>query len=94
MATKPDASASKNTLAPLPIFLWEGVDKRGKVMKGEMTGRNEGIVKAELRRQGLDIRTVKPKPKPRRGGSSIKPKDIATVSRQLATMMPVSYTHL
>lgn len=87
MATKPDAPASKNTLAPLPIFLWEGVDKRGKVMKGEMTGRNEGIVKAELRRQGLDIRTVKPKPKPRRGGSSIKPKDIATVSRQLATMM-------
>jgi type IV pilus assembly protein PilC len=87
MATKTEAAKPKNTLAPLPIYVWEGVDKRGKVMKGEMTGRNEGIVKAELRRQGLDVRNIKPKPKPRGGGASIKPKDIATVSRQLATMM-------
>lgn len=87
MATKTEAAKPKNTLAALPIYVWEGVDKRGKVMKGEMTGRNEGIVKAELRRQGLDVRNIKPKPKRRRGGASIKPKDIATVSRQLATMM-------
>ena len=69
------------------MFLWEGVDKRGKVMKGEMAGRNEGLVKAELRRQGLDVKVVKPKPKPRRGGGPIKPKDIAIISRQMATMM-------
>lgn len=69
------------------MFSWEGVDKRGKVMKGEMAGRNIGLVKAELRRQGLDVRNVKPKRQSRRGGSAIKPKDIASISRQMATMM-------
>lgn len=43
------ATAKKKPLDTPPVFLWEGVDKRGKVMKGEMTGRNEGLVKAELR---------------------------------------------
>lgn len=84
MATTP---AKKKPLDTPPVFLWEGVDKRGKVMKGEMAGRNEGLVKAELRRQGLDVKSVKPKPKPRRGGAAIKPKDIAVISRQMATMM-------
>ena len=84
---RPAAAPKKPTIAPLPEFLWEGVDKRGKTMKGEMSARNEGLVKAELRRQGLDVKSVKPKPKPRRGGAAIKPKDIAGVSRQMATMM-------
>ena len=88
MATQTTAKTStKATLAALPSFVWEGVDKRGKVMKGEMAGRNEGIVKAELRRQGLEVRAVKPKPRSRRGGPAIKPRDIAALSRQLATMM-------
>lgn len=87
MASKTSAAATKQPLPTIPVFVWQGVDKRGKVMKGEMSGRNEGIVKAELRRQGLDVTLVKPKPKRRGGGASIKPRDIAAMARQLATMM-------
>ena len=73
----------------LPMYVWEGVDKRGKVMKGEQQARNANMLRAELRKQGIQPRTVKPKPKPLFGdtGSRITPKDIAVFSRQLATMM-------
>jgi len=70
-------------------FVWEGTDKRGTKMKGESAARNANLLKAELRRQGINPTTVKPKPKPLFGqaGSTITPKDIAFFSRQMATMM-------
>ena len=73
----------------LPMYVWEGVDKRGKVMKGEQQARNANMLRAELRKQGIQPRIVKPKPKPLFGGTGarITPKDIAVFSRQLATMM-------
>ncbi len=73
----------------LPMFVWEGTDKRGKKMKGEQQSRNANLLRAELRRQGINPTLVKAKPKPLFGGSGqrIKPKDIAVFSRQLATMM-------
>ena len=74
---------------PTPLFVWEGTDKRGVVMKGEQQAKNANIVRAELRRQGITPRTVKVKPKPLFGGGGkrITPGDIAVFSRQLATMM-------
>jgi len=73
----------------LDTFLWEGKDKRGKTLKGEKTGRNEMLLKAELRQQGIITTRVRKKPKPLFGGAgkSIKPKDIAVFTRQLATML-------
>ena len=73
----------------LPLFVWEGTDKRGKKMKGEQQSRNANLLRAELRRQGINPTLVKAKPKPLfgGGGSRIKPRDIAIFSRQLATMM-------
>ena len=73
----------------LPMFVWEGVDKRGKKMKGEQQAKNANMLRAELRKQGIQPSVVKPKPKPLFGdtGSRITPKDIAVFSRQLATMM-------
>ena len=71
-------------------YQWTGKDKRGKVLKGEKTGRSDTIVKAELRQQGIVPTKVKKKPKDLFGGKSgkrIKPADIATFSRQLATML-------
>ena len=71
-------------------FQWSGKDRRGKVLKGERTGRNETIVKAELRQQGITPTKVRKKPQSLFGGNSgrrIKPKDIAAFSRQLATML-------
>lgn len=73
----------------LPIFVWEGTDKRGKKMKGEQVSKNANMLRAELRRQGIQPRVVKVKPKPLFGsaGKKISAKDIAVFSRQLATMI-------
>ncbi len=73
----------------LQTFKWVGLDKRGTKIKGEYAAKNAGLVKAELRRQGINPQTVKPKAKPLFGesGSRIKARDIAVFSRQLATMM-------
>ena len=70
-------------------FLWTGLDKRGTRMKGEQVGKNASLIKAELRRQGINPQTVKPKPKPLFGktGKKVTAREIAVFSRQLATMM-------
>lgn len=72
------------------MFVWEGTDKTGKRVKGEMTGQSDTLVKAVLRRQGINPKKVKKKPKPlfsSSGKKKITPKDITIFSRQLATMM-------
>lgn len=85
------AEASRAARRPeaLPIFVWEGTDKRGTRMKGEQAAKSAVLVRAELRRQGITPTVVKPKPKPLFGGAGkrIVPKDIAIFSRQIATMM-------
>jgi type IV pilus assembly protein PilC len=71
------------------IYLWQGTDKNGKKTKGEMPGASQALVKAQLRKQGVNATRVKRKPKdlfgPRK--QKITPNDIAIFSRQLATMM-------
>ena len=67
------------------VFEWEGKDRSGKVIKGEIRAAGENQVKASLRRQG--VLPVKIKKRRMRSGKSIKPKDIAIFTRQLATMM-------
>ncbi|GIX22720.1 MAG: type II secretion system protein F [Gammaproteobacteria bacterium] len=69
-------------------FIYEGVDKRGARVKGEIEGYNVELVKAALRRQGITPRWVRKKPKSLFGGTKkIVPKDIAVFARQMATMM-------
>jgi type IV pilus assembly protein PilC len=67
------------------VFEWEGKDKNGKIVRGEMRAGGEAMVSASLRRQG--ILTTKVKKRRTSGGKSIKQKDIAIFTRQLATMM-------
>ncbi len=67
-------------------FLWEGKDKRGKVVKGKSLAKDEQALRAELRRQGVAPNKIR-KQSSRVGGGSIKPEDIAVFSRQLATML-------
>ncbi len=72
------------------MFVWEGKDKQGKLVKGELSGKSDALVKAQLRRQGINPLKVKKKPRPLLGGGGgkkITPKDITIFSRQLATMM-------
>lgn len=72
----------------LESFVWEGKDRKGNKAKGELTGPNLALVKAQLRKQGILPEKVKKKPKPLFGGSKkITPFDIAMLTRQLATMM-------
>jgi len=76
--------------AKADMFVWEGTDKSGKKVKGEMSGQSDALVKAILRRQGVNPIKVKKKTKPLLGGGGkgkITPKDITVFSRQLATMM-------
>ena len=67
------------------VFEWEGKDKNGKIVRGEMRAGGEAMVSASLRRQG--ILTTKVKKRRTSGGKAIKQKDIAIFTRQLATMM-------
>ncbi len=70
------------------MFVWEGKDKQGKVVKGELSGQSDALVKAKLRNQGILPLKVKKKPKDLFGAATkITPKDITVFSRQLATMM-------
>ena len=73
----------------LDTFVWEGSDKRGVKMKGEQQAKNANMLRAELRRQGIQPGMVKIKPKPLFGaaGKKITAKEIAVFSRQLATMI-------
>ncbi|MEP6192184.1 MAG: type II secretion system F family protein [Marinobacter sp.] len=73
----------------LESYVWEGKDRKGNKSKGELTGSNLALVKAQLRKQGIIPDKVKKKPKPLFGGGSkrITPFDIAMLTRQLATMM-------
>ena len=67
------------------VFEWEGKDRNGKLVRGELRASGENQVIASLRRQG--VLATKVKKRKTRGGKSIKPKDIAIFTRQLATMM-------
>jgi type IV pilus assembly protein PilC len=66
-------------------FSWEGKDKSGKTIRGEVRAVSEAAVNATLRRQGILVQKVKAVK--RRGGGSVGSKDIALFTRQLATMM-------
>ena len=92
------ATANKNTkaigaaraeVAKLAMYEWSALDKRGKRMTGEMQAKNAALVKAELRRQGMNPQQVREKSKPIFGatGSKVKPRDVAIFSRQIATMI-------
>ncbi|WP_336367066.1 type II secretion system F family protein [Marinobacter sp. C2H3] len=72
----------------LESYIWEGKDRKGNKTKGELSGSNLALVKAQLRKQGIVPDKVKKKPKPLFGGKrKITPFDIAMLTRQLATMM-------
>lgn len=67
------------------LYHWEGKDKTGKIIRGEMRAAGEVMVQATLRRQGVMFVKVKKHKMSR--GHSIKDKDISLFTRQLATMM-------
>jgi type IV pilus assembly protein PilC len=66
------------------IWAWEGIDRAGKKVRGEMRAATEAVVSNALRRQGIKVDKIKKQTF--RGGGAIKEKEIALFTRQLATM--------
>jgi len=68
-------------------FLWEGMDKRGKKVKGQMLAGGEAVVNSLLRKQGITVTKVKKQSALFGGTKRITDKDVTLFTRQLATMM-------
>jgi type IV pilus assembly protein PilC len=76
----------------MPVFIWEGTTKRGEPRKDEMEALNEGAVRTQLRRQGIQNITIKKKPKDLFENvkflqPKVKEKDVVVFARQFATMI-------
>jgi type IV pilus assembly protein PilC len=85
-------TAKKNTpkVKPVDLFIWQGVNRKGKKINGELSANNIIELKAQLRKQGITPSKVKKKAKPLfglGGDKAITPSDIAVISRQIATML-------
>ncbi|MBR7799717.1 type II secretion system F family protein [Undibacterium fentianense] len=84
MATSSNRS-NKPSQVKENLYSWEGKDKQGKSVKGELRAGGEAIVSATLRRQGVMVTKIKKKSYS--SGKKITDKDITLFTRQLATMM-------
>ncbi|MDN6856380.1 type II secretion system F family protein [Pseudomonas sp. CAN2814] len=74
--------------AKMGVFTWEGTDRKGGKVKGELSGTNSALIKAQLRKQGINPTRVRKKSISLFSkGKKIKPMDIALFTRQMATMM-------
>ncbi len=70
------------------VYTWEGKDRKGTKMSGELTGQSPALVKAQLRKQGINPQKVRKKSTSIFSkGKRIKPLDIALFTRQMATML-------
>jgi len=79
------AVARRDVKVKEQTFVWEGVDRNNKPMRGELRAVSETVATTNLRRQG--IRVLKIKRQSYRGGRSISDKDMTFFTRQLATML-------
>ncbi len=68
-------------------FLWEGMDKRGKKVKGQMQAGGVAMINSQLRRQGITVTKVKKQSTLFNTAKKITEKDVTLFTRQLATMM-------
>jgi len=78
------ATAKKDVSTKETRYSWEGKDKSGKAAKGEVRAAGIAIASAQLRRQGIQVSSIK---KAKTGGKKVTEKDIALFTRQLATML-------
>ncbi|WP_440905816.1 type II secretion system F family protein [Catenovulum sp. SX2] len=89
MAVTKKKSTKKPKVVEQDIFIWQGVNRRGLKVNGELPAENIKAAKETLKQQGVNPTKLKKKPKPLFGGGAkkITSKDIAVVTRQLATML-------
>ena len=90
MAIATKKNKAKNAVKEQEIFLWYGVNRKGKKINGELPALNVIALKTQLRKQGITPSRVKKKPKPlfgMSGDKAITPADISVITRQIATML-------
>lgn len=80
LASKTSSRSAEDTL-----YQWEGKDKTGRLLRGEVRADTESLVKASLRKQGVKVTRIRKRRMTR--GKQISDRDIALFTRQLATMM-------
>jgi len=70
-------------------YVWQGINRKGQKVSGEMQGENPNQVKAELRKQGVNVSKISRKSQSlfSKYSGAIKPMDIAMISRQITTML-------
>ncbi|WP_223485976.1 type II secretion system F family protein [Pseudomonas sp. A-RE-19] len=74
--------------AKISVYAWEGTDRKGTKVNGELTGQTPALIKAQLRKQGINPGKVRKKSTSIFSmGKRIKALDIALFTRQMATMM-------
>jgi type IV pilus assembly protein PilC len=76
----------------MPIFMWKGMDREGRKQSGEMEADNQVIARQQLTRQGINLQTLRVKPKPLSDylpflAPRVKTKDLVIFTRQFATMI-------
>ncbi len=87
-AVKKPVTAKKAKEEKVYAYKWEGKDRKGTKVTGEMQGANAALIKAQLRKQGVLVTKVNKKSGLfSKRAKPIKPLDIAFFTRQLATMM-------
>lgn len=70
------------------IYAWEGINRKGRRVSGQIAGHNLALIKAQLRQQGICPERVRKKPASRAAlAARILPADIALLTRQLATLL-------
>lgn len=80
--------ATKKAVSTVHTFAWKGINRKGLKVSGELQGESPAEIKAELRKQGVNVTNAKKKAKPLFSfGNKVAPMDIAVVSRQIATML-------
>ncbi|HET7774707.1 MAG TPA: type II secretion system F family protein [Burkholderiaceae bacterium] len=79
------ATATRKAGTPDALYLWEGKDKVGRILKGEMRAGGEAVVQSALRRKG--ILPTKVRKQRVSGGRKVTDKEISIFTRQLATML-------
>ncbi len=79
------ASAARRKEVKEYTFVWEGVDRNNRQVRGETRAASETVVTTNLRRQGVRLQKIKRQTF--RGGKAVTEKDITFFTRQLATML-------
>jgi len=90
ITSKKKSAKDKAKVTEQEIFIWHGVNRKGKKVNGELPAKSIIELKSQLRKQGITPSRVKKKPKALfglGGDKPIVPADIANITRQIATML-------